>query len=337
MEDYYQLVILGSDWDLYKMSYSDIISDKVRYIDGYKPQNQILRFAYKAHLTPKLNRFIHLPFKPLWNKLFFKNIDRNAKVVFLVFQNWLSIDTTIHTIDYIKKTYKNGKIVLFLQDIVSSFVDIYKNRPVDIVQYKKKCDAIITFDKKDSKKFGFLYHSTVFSHIPISVSDSNKFDVFFIGKYKGRLDLLVDIYIKLSSCGLKCKFIVLNAPIDKRKMSDKIEYIDHILSYKEVLQLVNDTKCILEILQPGAVGYTYRLWESISYNKFLLSNNHSLLNSEFFDKKYISIFSSAEDIDMSFMQRIDKPSYELNPNSKKISPYNLIEFIELQLNVKIQL
>lgn len=335
MTDYYQLVILGHDWDLYKLSYSEILNDNVRYISGYKPHNKCAQILYKAHLTPKINRFVCLPFKSLWNKLFLKDIDKNARIVFLVFQNWLSIDSTIGTIDYIRKNYSNGKIVLFLQDIVSSFVDIYKKKPIDIVQYKEKCDAVISFDKKEAEKYGFLYHPTVFSHIPISVCDNKKCDVFFIGKYKGRLDLLVDIYKKLTSNGLICKFIVLNAPIDKRQIPDEIEYIDKSIKYKDVLQLVNGANCILELIQPGAVGYTYRLWESISYNKYLLSNNISLLNSEFYDSNFMSIFNTIDDIDTAFLKKIDEPCRISNLQSKKISPRNLVQFIEHQLNVKI--
>ena len=335
MTDYYQLVILGHDWDLYKLSYSEIINDKVRYISGYKPHNKFVQVLYKAHLTPRINRFVCLPFKSLWNKLFLKDTDKNAPIVFLVFQNWLSIDSTIRTIDYIKKNYRNGKIVLFLQDIVSSFIDIYQKTPIDIVPYKEKCDAVISFDEKEAKKYGFLYHPTVFSHIPISICENKKCDVFFIGKYKGRLDLLVDVYKKLTSNGLTCNFIVLNAPIDKRRMPDKIKYIDKSIKYKDVLQMINGTNCILELIQPGAVGYTYRLWESISYNKYLLSNNLSLLNSEFFDSNFISTFSTCDDIDIAFIKKIDKPCCISNPQSKKIGPRNLVHFIEHQLNVKI--
>lgn len=335
MKGSFQLVILGSDWDLYKLSYSDILNDKVRYVRGFKPHSKILQIAYKIHLTPKINKFIDLPFKTIWNKLFLKGLKNDSNVVFLVFQNWLSIDSTIHTIDYLKKHYKHGKVVLFLQDIVSSFIDIYKDSPIDIMRYKHKCDAIISFDKEEAKKYGFLYHPTVFSHISVPISNADKCDVFFIGKYKGRLDLLIEIYKKLSSYGLKCNFIVLKAPKEKQRNPNEIKYIDRILSYDEVLRLVSCSNCILEILQSGAVGYTYRLWETISYNKYLLTNNQSLSSCDFYDKEYISIFSSAKDIDMSFMNRIEKPYYETNPNFHKIGPNNLIKFIEQQLNIEI--
>ena len=38
---------------------------------------------------------------------------------------------------------------------------------------------------------------------------------------------------------------------------------------------------------------------------------------------------------MSFMNRIEKPFYETNPNFHKIGPNNLIKFIEQQLNIEI--
>ena len=336
MNDRYQLVILGHEWDLYKIAYSDILQNKsVTYIGGYKPKSKFFRFLYKVHLSPKINQYVNLPFKRLWNKYFLSNIDKEAKTVFLIFQNWLSIDNTIHTIDFLRDTYKKGRIVLFLQDIVASFKNMYDNTPIDILLYKEKCDIVITYDKNDSRKYGLLYHPTVFSHKPLPIYEKFDYDVFFIGKYKGRLDLLLDIYKRLSSYGLNCKFIVLNVPKEKQQMPEKIEYINHIIGYLEVLQYINRSKCILEILQPGAVGYTYRLWEAISYNKYLISNNQSLRGSDFYESKYISIFNTVNDIDVSFMKETETPYDNINPYSKDISPYNLVDFIDKRLNVRI--
>lgn len=332
----YKLLILGHSWELYKIAYNDIISKNVIYIDGFFPKNIFLKILYKVHLTPKLNRFVKLPFKIYWNNLFFRGIKKDERFVVLVFQYWLSVDGTIKTLDYLRR-YKNCKIIGFFQDITSSFKDLYTGQPININYYKDKFDLIISYDKKEAQKYGFLYHPTVFSHKDISRNNKPFCDVFFIGKYKGRLSLLIDIYRKLTASGLNCHFIVLNVPKEKQLIPDCIHYTSQSIAYEEVLEYVSNAKCLLEILQPGAVGYTYRTWEAISYNKRLLTNNLSLKNSHFYDEKYISIFSEANDIDLGFFKSLNIPPFNINPYTNEISPINLIRFIEKKMGINISL
>lgn len=53
--DKYNYVILGSDWDLYKFSYSDLYQfNNVQYIPGpYPPINSLKGLLYRIHLTPQ--------------------------------------------------------------------------------------------------------------------------------------------------------------------------------------------------------------------------------------------------------------------------------------------
>ena len=335
--DIYNLVILGSEWELYKNAYKDVVIGNVKYIEGYGPKGRLSKKIFALHFSPKINKIISLPFKSLWNKFYFNNVDKNDRTLFLIFQNWLRVDETIGTTAYIRKHFKNSKIALFLQDIESSMINPFTLKKVDLLSYKSKCDLIISFDKEEANKFKFSYHPTVFSHRHILDSKKELSDVFFIGKHKGRLNLLIDIYDKLSSIGLNCLFIVQDVPYDQRFQRTGIRYIDASISYYDVLEYIYNTRCILEILQPGAAGYTYRIWEAISYNKRILTNNLSLRESSYYDEKYVSLFSNASDVDLSFFKDISKPPFEVNPNKDKISPKELIKFIENQFQIIINI
>lgn len=327
----YKLIILGSNWDLYKCAYSDVLTNNVKYVPGHMPVGKFYQFLYKFHNSPKTNSIINIPFKSAWNKYYFSNLDNTEKYVFLIFPLWLSVDPHLNIIDYIRKHFIKSKIVLFLQDIVSSMG--YLN--VDVVKYFPKFDLVISYDKDDAQKYNLSFHNTVFSAIKSASNTKPYYDVFFIGKDKGRLPLISQIYTRLSDYGLKCKFILLNVP-DKDKLLDgKIDYIDCLIPYKENLEYVEHANCLLEILQPGASGITYRTLESIAYNKILLTNNTSLSQTGLYDESYCKIFTSVSDFTDDFIGELKDIHIEENPFCQEISPKNLVKFIEKSLCINI--
>lgn len=103
--DKYNYVILGSDWDLYKFSYSDLYQfNNVQYIPGpYPPINSLKGLLYRIHFNPTINRLVKLPFKTAWNDSYFKHRFPVSKpFCFIVFMNWIKQDVGITT--YLRET-----------------------------------------------------------------------------------------------------------------------------------------------------------------------------------------------------------------------------------------
>lgn len=327
----YKLVILGSDWDLYKYSYRDLMTQPSIYIPGMAPKNKILRFIFRVHMHDSINKIINLPFKSIWNSIILKNVSKNEKYVFLIFT--LRTDNKLEIISYLRRNYKECKIVLFLQDLVNpvgySGIDISSKFP--------RLDLVISYDPGDAKKYNLEYHNTIYSHPQVKKDGVNKYDILYIGKDKGRLPLLAKLYVIFTGIGLKCKFILLNVPQKDRVLNGKIDYINKMLPYKDVLEYVSHSSCLLEILQPTATGITYRTLEAISFDKKLITNNKSILSTGLFDNSNISIFNSVDDLNYKFLEKIkDNCEYD-NSVKEKIKPINLIRFIENKLHIKIDL
>jgi hypothetical protein len=74
--------------------------------------------------------------------------------------------------------------------------------------------------------------------------------------------------------------------------SDFVEYDDYIA-------LINASKSILDITQEGQNGLTARAMESIFLKKKLITNNITIQNYDFYDKKNIFIIG-IDDIDTIF-------------------------------------
>ena len=84
------------------------------------------------------------------------------------------------------------------------------------------------------------------------------------------------------------------------------------------------SKCLLEVQQAGAVGYTSRFLEAVMYNRKLITNNITIAESKFFDEKGINIFANVNDISVNFVK--SKP-YNFNYQGE-FSPIHLIEKID---------
>ena len=151
--DKYNYVILGSDWDLYKFSYSDLYQfNNVQYIPGpYPPINSLKGLLYRIHFNPTINRLVKLPFKTAWNDSYFKHRFPVSKpFCFIVFMNWIKQDVGITT--YLREKFPNAKLVCILQDLAST-------HPFYCNNLKKQFDLVLSFDPGDCATYGFIYHT----------------------------------------------------------------------------------------------------------------------------------------------------------------------------------
>ncbi|MCM1368804.1 MAG: hypothetical protein NC204_00345 [Candidatus Amulumruptor caecigallinarius] len=332
----YRLVILGHEWDLYRLAYSEAVHGRRIYMGEREPKGKILRFLYKVHFTEKINRFVKLPFKGLWCRYWFRKLDKNEPTVFLIFKKWLDMNASTGLIEHIKRHFRDNKVVFFFQDIVSSYSGGANGGAVRLDYLHEKTDLLISYDKADCQEYGMEFHPTVFSHVDIPKNNKPRSDVFFIGKDKGRQQLLGQIYDKLTATGFNCLFILLDVPERERMYKGKIRYIDRELPYAETLEYVECADCLLELMQPGAVGSTYRMLEAISFNKMLLTNNAAMLESEYFSPEYVSIFNSPDDIDIKFLRAACSGMASKNRFHDKIGPERLVSFIEEKLNIEVE-
>jgi len=322
----YNFVIFGSNWDLYKVSYSDLNRlENVRYISTpYEFRSPVFKFLYRLHWSPKINRFVNLPFKKIWNSGYFKNDFFDDNPICFIFFSSKCVYEKDGLLKYLRIKYHNSKMVCFSQDIIDS------QQNFDIYHLKDVFDLVISFDQFDCIKYGLEYHQLVYSHFPIGNSSSiSKNDVYFLGRAKNRLDEIIKTYEYLKSKNLKCDFHLVGVESKNQVYPKEINYIDN-MPYIENLKHVVSSKCLLEIMQQNGHGYTQRMCEAIAYGKKIITNNVEVKGAPFYNEKYISVYSNLTDIDISFLK--DGSNDKVNYNYKeKLSPKELISFIENKL------
>ena len=185
-------------------------------------------------------------------------------------------------------------------------------------------DLVLSYDKNDSETYGLLYYPTPYSSINIK-EDPNYFsDVYFLGKAKNRLHEILNVYDQLEAKGLRCRFFITGLSKDISLNKKGIKIIES-MTYKENLIYVRNSKCLLEIMQHGAVGITPRTWEAIMYNKHLITNNSFLKGTNYYNQSSVTILGEQLLSNISADNIISANFSE--ETRQALSPVNLLSFI----------
>lgn len=190
-----------------------------------------------------------------------------------------------------------------------------KNRKIFIklLQNRKKYDfVIVSFDKKDCKQYCFTYAP---QYIPGSIEKTQnnlpiESDVFFIGKDKGRLKFLKTLDKKLRDLQISSLFWVLPDDKNKKYKKDEEKYlIAKEVPHKEAL--IQDQKCkaILDVVQKGQMGLTWRAVEALLLEKKLITTLIDIKNYDFYRKE--NIFILGEDNIEDLKRFLNSPYYKI--------------------------
>ncbi len=179
---------------------------------------------------------------------------------------------------YLRERGYNGRIIYWYWNPVETTVN---PNSVD----KNSCE-IWSFSRCDCEKYNLNYNSTYFF---ITDSNSyrieNKYDVFFIGKDKGRAEYLLNLKNIFEADKLKCNFIVVKDETSKLANS----FYSTAINYNNVVMLTKQSKVILEILQDGQTGESLRTMESVFFQKKLITNNKCIIQEPYYNKDYIFV------------------------------------------------
>jgi hypothetical protein len=220
----------------------------------------------------------------------------------------------------------NIKFVLILHD------PFCKAIPQDKINILKLniMDRVFSFDDSDCKHYGFYYFEQLYSKINIKkrfFPFYKYFDLYFAGRDKGRLNL---IYNFLKYKDLDIFFRLSEIPRSSQILSKRIKY-HHMISYSKIVKELVNANCILELLQEGQTGVTWRYIEAVCYNKKLLTNNRNIRNTKFYNPSFMKYINNAADIDEDMINWIKKKEKIDYHYDNCFSPIFLLQNIENSL------
>lgn len=165
---------------------------------------------------------------------------------------------------------------------------------------------IWSYDIADCEKYGIRLCRTTYHKNFVRPLKTPKYDVLFVGRDKGRLSYLLELKEKMKGMGLVPKFIIVK---DSKLSSNNPAYKKEI-SYNELLDLITESRSILNIAMSGQNGYTMRDMESIFFGVKLLTTNEYIVNADFYNPNNIFVLKDLE-ID-GLVDFLKKPYIPLN-------------------------
>ena len=315
----YNYIICGCG-GYYDIGYRDVMHlSNVNYYHTYDEgvNSRLVKKLIRFNFSQKVNKYIKTPFaRIVYPHIYKPTFTDNKPLCFVFFGNVEFVYQTSY-ISYLRAKYPNVKIVLYMQDLID------KNPNLNFNNCKDSFDLILSYDKGDCIKYNLHFHPTPMSYVCI---EKDAFlpesDIYFCGYAKTRYPIIHRLYQIYSDLGFNCDFHIMKFPENEPKI-EGIHYEEYNFTYEQNIQHVMNTKAVLEIMQEGADGFTPRVWESIIYDKHLLTNNLTLMSSDYYNPEYMH---DCQNIDSCFI--INKPVSYSAIEKSVLSPTHLLMFID---------
>lgn len=204
---------------------------------------------------------------------------------------------------YIHDQGFNGKLVYHLWNTLSK---IPKTRFYDaeidigiIRENQEKYNYIITsFDKEDCQRYSLDYQKQFAPRLKM-VNDKRNggSDIFFVGQDKNRLSELKRLWIIFRKYNISFESWLL--PQSEENIKNYSKEDDRFLApirwryswvpYREIVKKDNQCKALLDLVQEGQGGITWRPLEALFYQKKLITNFSNIKEYDFYKKENIFI------------------------------------------------
>ena len=314
--------------DYYAISLRDLDNreDVILNFSPLQGRSSFMRLLWRISMSRLCNNRWWKFNTSFWYPFIFKNTFKDNKPICFVCIRF----PEANYLSYLHKHYPHCKVVVMCRDLLRVHMDAY-------LKYQrgtgKVYDYWMSYDKAECEKYGFRHFEQFESKIHIPISNEYPIaDVFFAGRAKDRLSRLVAMYDELTRQGMKCLFLIMSASEEIRVTRDGIRYIDDPITYSEMLRLTVNSKCLLDLNQSDCVGYTPRILEAIIYNKKLITDNASILNTKYYNPLHMQYIKTADDIDARFIN--DNPDVDYHYNND-FSPLNILLQIDKMLSSEV--
>lgn len=198
----------------------------------------------------------------------------------------------------LRATFTESKFILYLWDSIENIIGIE-----DKFKY---FDAVFSFDKKDVKnnvllKFRPLFYCDEYAKDRKGVTNF-KYDVFFCGTiHSDRYKILSEIkkecfHLDIKFYGyfyLQSKFIYYYYWLFKSEFrftrSKDFKYIP--LSSNDLSDIVDCSRCVVDIPSPAQNGLTMRTIEMLGMKKKIITTNYDIINYDFYNENNICVIN----------------------------------------------
>lgn len=246
-------------------------------------------------------------------KKYFEEIMQTIKnkkydVVFLISGQSLSFDESM--IRDLKRNQKQAKFVLYQWDSQANFPYI-KN----IQKYFDKCFSFDRKDVQETENLNFLplFYSKTYEEIGKKNKRKFKYDFCFVGTAHPKKYQAINMMKNQLKTVYPKQFIYFFFPSPivffYRKLMNKEFRKAHYKEFhytplkgKQMNDIYEDSRCVLDSAQSGQLGLTIRVIEAFGAKKKLITTNEDVVNYDFYEPENIYVYNGLIDMDDIFFK-----------------------------------
>ena len=184
-------------------------------------------------------------------------------------------------------------------------------------------DTVYSYDKKDVEKYklqfltNYIYDDEIQNEKPSQI-------VFNISSFDKRFLFLEKIANYLEGKNISFLFMVRKS---KKIDHHNIKIIKDYLSLQEVKKIIANSKVLVDIQRENQSGLSFRVFEALGYRKKIITNNHDIVNYDFYDKNNIWVVSETNyEIPTTFFETEYVPIVEEILNKYMLSNWISVVF-----------
>lgn len=193
-------------------------------------------------------------------------------------------------------------VVIYLIDSLERMASGHRMTVNEFKNYFSVFDAIYTYDPFEAKKYGMIYAPSPLKKFDVKNKRAQGSKVFFIGRTKGRLTLLMDIAKQLEENEIDYEFLVLrDKTCEDLEDMGNIHFIPY-LKYDLVVEKVAEASCLLSLPSKNAHMMSASYMEAVLYNKKVLTNCNFISSLPYYDSRYMRVINEISDLDIEWLK-----------------------------------
>jgi hypothetical protein len=123
-------------------------------------------------------------------------------------------------------------------------------------------------------------------------NETTDYDAFTVMSPDERLSILTKIALELDQQNLRYKFMVISNQKPENLLST-IEHDTKRVSTYEVINLMEKSKVIIDLIRKDHNGLSFRIFETMALQKKIITTNKSVAQYDFFNPKNILIIDES--------------------------------------------
>lgn len=295
--------------------YIDFVIDELQSYQNVEVtdiKTDLIKYIY-PNVFKRLENMVSKPFGRNLKKIYFKDeifnkIVGEQDIIFIIRPDLLD-DSILNEL----KT-KTKKLVAYYYDSCEKYP-----KQVEIIPL---FDEIFSYEKDDIKKFGFSEASNFIYDNDIS-EEPIKYDIFNVSSYDSRIDEIDKISRELADFGFAIHFVLF--------WYEKLNYPHLIsttsyLSLSETKKLIAQSKAMIDIQRIDQKGLSFRTFESLGYQKKLITTNDAILKCDFYHPNNMMVIEKDQLNLKEIQEFLELPYQEIS--EEIIEKYNVKTFVK---------